>query len=83
MVIYDGFMRNTENIGSNIFITFTLLGCVELPCDLAATISLEKLGRRHTTVFTLLSCGFIAFIITAVPEGKKLYVLYFMDLNFT
>lgn len=69
-VAYDGHMRNTEHIGSNMFITFTIAGFVELPADFLTMLAVERVGRRHTTVWTLIVSGLACFAIAAIPEGK-------------
>lgn len=69
-VAYDGHMRNTEHIGSNVFITFTIAAFVELPADFLTMVAVEKVGRRHTTVSTLVLSGLASFVIALLPKGK-------------
>ncbi|XP_042235055.1 organic cation transporter protein-like [Homarus americanus] len=73
---YDAHMRNTKNIGGNVFVTFTIAGFVELPADFLTMVFVEKLGRRHTTVFTLIFGGLACFIIAGIPEVQKISLMY-------
>lgn len=70
ILAYDGHMRNTENIGLNVFISFTVLGAVELPADFLTIIGIEWIGRRHTTVWTLVLSGVACLLIAAMPEAE-------------
>ncbi|KAK7082108.1 hypothetical protein SK128_019843, partial [Halocaridina rubra] len=72
MLAYDGHMRNTENIGYNVFISFCVLGFVELPADFLTMIAVETLGRRHTTVLTLITSGIACFVIAALPQDSTM-----------
>ena len=63
-------MRNTENIGSNFFVTFTLAGAVELPADFITMFFMEVVGRRHSVVWTLIASGLASFCILFVSEGE-------------
>lgn len=74
-VAYDGHMRNTEHIGNNVFITFTIAGFVEFPADFLTMIAIEKVGRRHTTVFTLVLSGVACLVISALSEVNTLAIL--------
>ncbi|XP_069188486.1 organic cation transporter protein isoform X1 [Procambarus clarkii] len=74
-VAYDGHMRNTEHIGSNMFITFTIAGFVELPADFLTMLAVERVGRRHTTVWTLIVSGLACFAIAAIPEDDTMSIM--------
>ena len=69
-VTYDGHLRNAEHIGSNVFWNFTYLSMVEVPADLILIFILEFLGRRHSTVLSLVLSGFMSLAIIFVPEGS-------------
>ncbi|MPC07993.1 Solute carrier family 22 member 3 [Portunus trituberculatus] len=75
ILAYDGHIRNTENVGPNMFVTFTIVGFVEFPADLLTMITMEKLGRRHTTVWSLILSGVVCLIIAFVPPAYSLTVL--------
>ncbi|KAG0728929.1 Organic cation transporter protein [Chionoecetes opilio] len=69
ILAYDAHIRNTENIGPNQFITFTIVGAVEFPADLLTMITLEKLGRRHSIVWSLILSGVVCLVIAMVPPA--------------
>ncbi|KAG0708046.1 Solute carrier family 22 member 16 [Chionoecetes opilio] len=75
ILAYDAHIRNTENIGPSQFITFTIVGAVKFPADLLTMITLEKLGRRHTTVWSLILSGTVCLVIAMVPPAYSLTVL--------
>lgn len=68
---YDGHTRNSENIGFDAFLSFTIAGAVEFPADVLTMMMTEWLGRRHTTVWSLILSGLIALSIALVPEGEQ------------
>ncbi|KAK3875788.1 hypothetical protein Pcinc_009621 [Petrolisthes cinctipes] len=68
ILAYDGHVRNSEHIGSNVFVSFTLVGFVELPADFLTMVLVEKVGRRHTTSITLVLSGVACLVIAAIPE---------------
>lgn len=69
ILAYDGHIRNAEHVGPNFFVTFTIVGAVEFPADLLTMVTLEKLGRRHTTVWSLVLSGCVCLLIAVVPQG--------------
>ncbi|CAL4098669.1 unnamed protein product, partial [Meganyctiphanes norvegica] len=75
VIAYDGHMRNTEHLGDNVFITFTLAGLVEAPADFLLILLVEWLGRRHSTVLTLIGSGIISFIISILDTDNFTVVL--------
>ncbi|XP_047471525.1 organic cation transporter protein-like [Penaeus chinensis] len=75
ILAYDAHMRNTEHIGTNVFVTFTVAGFVELPADFLTMVAVEKLGRRHTTVWTLVLGGLLCLGIAAVPPDNTFVIL--------
>ncbi|KAK3879574.1 hypothetical protein Pcinc_015861 [Petrolisthes cinctipes] len=68
ILAYDGHVRNSEHIGSNVFVSFTLAGFVELPANFLTIVLVEKVGRRHTTSITLVLSGVACLVIAAIPE---------------
>ncbi|XP_042882821.1 solute carrier family 22 member 21-like [Penaeus japonicus] len=74
-IAYDAHMRNTANIGPNVFFTFTLAGFVELPADLLTMLFMEKLGRRHTLVWTVVVGGFSCLAVAATPVGEDAVIM--------
>ncbi|XP_063593179.1 solute carrier family 22 member 3-like [Penaeus indicus] len=74
-IAYDAHMRNTANIGPNVFFTFTLAGFVELPADLLTMLFMEKLGRRHTLVWTVVVGGLSCLAVAATPVGEDAAIM--------
>ncbi|XP_063600926.1 organic cation transporter protein-like [Penaeus indicus] len=74
-VAYDGHTRNTENIGHNVFVSFTIAGLVELPADFATMLATEWLGRRHTTVGSLVLSGLAGLCIAFIPEDDTIAIM--------
>ncbi|CAL4127331.1 unnamed protein product, partial [Meganyctiphanes norvegica] len=74
-VAYDGHMRNTENIGTNVFITYTISGLIELPADLAVILAMDWLGRRHTTVWSLVLSGVASLVIALFRPDQDSAIL--------
>ncbi|KAK3891632.1 hypothetical protein Pcinc_004479 [Petrolisthes cinctipes] len=68
ILAYDGHVRNSEHIGSNVFVSFTLVGIVELPANFLIIVLVEKVGRRHTTSITRVLSGVACLVIAAIPE---------------
>ncbi|XP_076052985.1 organic cation transporter protein-like isoform X2 [Oratosquilla oratoria] len=78
IIAYDSHMRNTENLGTadiNVFYTFTIAGAIELPADLITIIFVEKIGRRHTTVWTLVLAGVASIAVAAFNKNDFLAIL--------
>lgn len=69
-LVYDGHVRLSEHIGNNVFVTFTLVGFVELPADFLTIVLMEKIGRRHTTSISLALSGVVCLVIAALPESE-------------
>ncbi|XP_069975149.1 solute carrier family 22 member 21-like isoform X1 [Penaeus vannamei] len=74
-IAYDAHMRNTAHIGPSVFFTFTLAGFVELPADLLTMLLMEKLGRRHTLVGTVVVGGLSCLAVAAVPADAHTAIL--------
>ncbi|XP_027213389.2 organic cation transporter protein-like [Penaeus vannamei] len=79
-VAYDGHTRNSENIGYDAFLSFTIAGAVEFPADVLTMVTTEWLGRRHTTVGSLVLSGLVALSVALVPEDNTVVI---MGLAFT
>jgi len=68
-VIFDGHLRNIENLKFSIYWTFTISSMIEFPSDLLAIWGLDLIGRRWSAVFSLLGFFFMMFISTVVFEN--------------
>ncbi|XP_071514005.1 organic cation transporter protein-like isoform X2 [Panulirus ornatus] len=58
-ITFDFHMRYTKNLGFDVFVSFTLASFTEMPADLLTMVTTERLGRRHTAVWSF----FITFLI--------------------
>ncbi|XP_064077366.1 organic cation transporter protein-like [Macrobrachium nipponense] len=72
---YDGHLRNAQNVGSNAFVSFTILSFVELPADIVVLFLTDWLGRRYATVFSLIFCGIAGLSVMLVHEENTTMIL--------
>ncbi|XP_066947436.1 organic cation transporter protein-like [Macrobrachium rosenbergii] len=72
---YDGHLRNAQNIGSNAFVSFTILSFVEFPADIVVVFLIDWMGRRNTTVLALVFCGIAGLSIMLVHEENTNMIL--------
>merc|ERR1719495_2574633 len=68
-VIFDGHLRNIENLKFSIYWTFTISSMIEFPSDLLAIWGLDRIGRRWSAVFSLLGFFFTMFISTVIFDN--------------
>ena len=52
-VLFDGHIRNIENLNYSIYWTFTISSALELPSDLLSILGMEMIGRRWSAVISL------------------------------
>ncbi|XP_023245983.1 organic cation transporter protein-like [Copidosoma floridanum] len=53
-LVFDGHVRNVDNLRLDVFVTFTIASATELPADTFLTLVLDRWGRRW------LACGSMA-----------------------
>ncbi|CAG2059985.1 unnamed protein product, partial [Timema podura] len=70
---YDGHVRNVDNIGLNVFLTFTVGSATEFPAAIIPIFLLDRWGRRWMTFGSMLLGGVFCFIAASVPgrEGER------------
>ena len=68
-VIFDGHLRNIENLKYSIYWTFTISSAIELPSDLLAIWGLDYLGRKWSAVYSLMGFFVTMFITTLIIEN--------------
>lgn len=73
-VLFDGHLRNIENLQQSIYWTFTIASAIELPSDLLAIWGLEILGRRLSACLSLAGFFLTMFLIILVFETSALGV---------
>lgn len=70
---YYGLMITSAKVHENKYLSYTLIGLAEIPGAIFAFLTLNRLGRRKTLVFTLLTYGLMTIISTQMgPEQKAI-----------
>jgi len=77
-VIFDGHLRNIENLKFSIYWTFTISSMIEFPSDLLAIWGLDLIGRKWSAVISLLGFFFTMFISTLVFDNFLLVTIFAM-----
>ncbi|XP_013193570.2 organic cation transporter protein [Amyelois transitella] len=65
----DSIIRLSENIGSNLFVTFAASSFAELPALALVAVTLDRFGRRPVIVTTLALTSIFAFLCTFIARG--------------
>lgn len=68
-LVFDGHVRNVDNLGMDLFITFTIASVTEFPADTFLTLTLDRWGRRWLAFGTMVASGLFSLMATAVPVG--------------
>lgn len=68
-LVFDGHVRNVDNLGMDLFITFTIASVTEFPADTFLTLTLDRWGRRWLAFGTMVASGLFSLLATAVPVG--------------
>ncbi|KAK2704056.1 organic cation transporter protein-like [Artemia franciscana] len=66
-VVYDGHARNTANLGTSVYVTFSIASATELPADIILVLFLDKWGRRALACGTLLTAAAFSLVTIVVP----------------
>lgn len=69
-LVFDGHVRNIDNLGLNIFITFTIASAMELPADICLTLVLDRWGRRWVAFGTMVIAGFFSILACTVSNSQ-------------
>lgn len=75
-LVFDGHVRNVDNLGLNVFVTFTIAAATELPADTFLTLVLDRWGRRWLACGSLVVSGI--FSIWASAVSNRLYISFFL-----
>ncbi|XP_026301780.1 organic cation transporter protein-like [Apis mellifera] len=70
-LVFDGHVRNVNNLGLNVFVTFTIAAATELPADTFLTLVLDRWGRRWLACCSLVISG--VFSIWASIVSNHIY----------
>lgn len=71
-LVFDGYVRNIESIGLNLFVAFTVASATELPASCILTLILDHWGRRWLGLGTMVLCGCCSIIASFLPISKSL-----------
>lgn len=88
-VLFDGHIRNIENLQYSIYWTFTISSALEFPSDLLSIWGLEYIGRRWSAVIslagsaiTMVICAFVienALFVTIMAMTGRFFITYAMN----
>lgn len=68
-LVFDGHVRNVDNLGMDLFITFTIASVTEFPADTLLTLILDRWGRRWLAFGSMVLSGVFSLLATTVPVG--------------
>ncbi|XP_053978620.1 organic cation transporter protein isoform X1 [Hylaeus volcanicus] len=68
-LVFDGHVRNVDNLGLNVFVTFTIAAATELPADTFLTVVLDRWGRRWLACGSLVISGIFSIWASAVSSN--------------
>lgn len=67
-LVFDGHVRNVDNLGLNVFVTFTIAAATELPADTFLTVVLDRWGRRWLACGSMVISGIFSIWACAVSN---------------
>lgn len=75
--IYDGHVRNVDNLRLNVFVTFSLAAAAELPSDVIIIFILDRFGRRWIACITMAFSGLFSIWAALVTNStfQKYYLI--------
>ncbi|XP_032671207.1 organic cation transporter protein-like isoform X1 [Odontomachus brunneus] len=68
-LVFDGHVRNVNNLGLDVFMTFTIAAATELPADTFLTLVLDRWGRRWLACGTMVISGIFSIWASAVSNN--------------
>ncbi|XP_011305803.1 organic cation transporter protein [Fopius arisanus] len=68
-LVFDGHVRNVDNLGLNVFVTFTIAAATELPADTLLTLVLDRWGRRWLACGSMVVSGIFSIWACAVTNN--------------
>ncbi|XP_020280185.1 organic cation transporter protein [Pseudomyrmex gracilis] len=68
-LVFDGHVRNVNNLGLDVFMTFTVAAFTELPADTFLTLVLDRWGRRWLACGTMVISGIFSIWACAVSNN--------------
>lgn len=70
-LVFDGHVRNVNNLGLDVFVTFTIAAATELPADTFLTLVLDRWGRRWLACGTMVMAGIFSIWSIAVSNSER------------
>ncbi|CAK9830055.1 Organic cation transporter protein [Anthophora retusa] len=68
-LVFDGHVRNVDNLGLDVFVTFTIAAATELPADTFLTVVLDRWGRRWLACGSLVISGIFSIWASVVSNN--------------
>ncbi|XP_071645804.1 organic cation transporter protein-like isoform X2 [Temnothorax longispinosus] len=68
-LVFDGHVRNVNNLGLDVFVTFTIAAFTELPADTFLTLVLDRWGRRWLACGTMVISGIFSIWASAISNN--------------
>ena len=69
-LVFDGHVRNVNNLGLNVFLTFAVASATELPADTFLTLVLDRWGRRWLACGSMVVSGIFSIWSVAITDRK-------------
>lgn len=80
-LVFDGHVRNVNNLGLDVFMTFTVAAATELPADTFLTLVLDRWGRRWLACGTMVISGIFSIWASAVTNSECAFGLLLLHLR--
>ena len=69
-LVFDGHVRNVDNLGLDVFVTFSVATVTEFPADILLILLLDRWGRRILACSTLVISGIFSIWASCVYNSK-------------
>lgn len=69
-LVFDGHVRNINNLQLDIFLTFSIAAATELPADVFLTVVLDRWGRRWIACGLMCISGIFSIWACAVSDSN-------------
>ncbi|CAM1308476.1 Uncharacterised protein g4866 [Pycnogonum litorale] len=80
-LVYFGLNVFVDVFGSNIYLSFLLSSCIEIPADISIWLIIDRWGRRWPLCIYMIICGVSSMCTLILPEGNwtSFLVLYLIS----
>ncbi|XP_072936137.1 carcinine transporter-like [Epargyreus clarus] len=87
-LVYDALVRMSENLGVDVFLTFTLASATEIPAIAIVVVVLDRWGRRNVTSASLAVAGIVSVFAVFLSKGVPLvatavFARFLINISFT